>query len=155
MRPIEREKLENILDAALLAPSACNRQPWTFLVVEDDTPRKAIYEAYPREWILTAPAYIIALGHHESAWHRPSDGKDHTDIDVAIAVEHICLAASAHGLGTCWVCNFDSEFIRHAFNIPDGVEPIAIIPIGYPAEGVEAPEKIRKPLNEVVKWNRL
>lgn len=154
-RPVEREKLMRVLEAARLAPSACNRQPWSFVVVDSSDGRKAVEEAYDREWIRTAPLFIIAFGHHGPAWHRPCDGKDHTDIDLAIAVEHICLAATAEGLCTCWVCNFDPEAIRRHFNPAPDVEPVAIIPIGYPVEGAKAPAKVRKPFEDIVKWNKL
>lgn len=154
-RPVEREKLLTVLEAVRLAPSACNRQPWTFLVVDDEAGLSAVVEAYNRDWIRSAPACIIAFGRHDEAWHRPSDGKDHTDIDVAIAIEHLCLASTAEGLGTCWVCNFDVDVIRKAFDVPVGLEPIAIIPIGYPAADSSVPAKVRKPLDEIVKWNKL
>ena len=152
-KPVEREKLVEVLEAVRVAPSACNRQPWEFVVTESPGGRRAVIEAYDREWIRTAPVFIIAFGLHEPAWHRQSDGKDHTDIDVAIAVEHLCLAATAAGLATCWVCNFDTEIIRKSFGVPEGVEPIAIIPIGYPSDDVKVPAKIRKPLDEIVKWD--
>ena len=154
-RPVGRDVLEQVLEAARLAPSAVNRQPWTFVVVDNEEGRRAIFEAYGREWIRTAPLFIIAFGHHDAAWHRPFDGKDHTDIDLAIAVEHICLAAAAAGLGTCWVCNFDPAVIRKAFGTDDSTEPVAIIPIGYAASESKVLEKNRKPLDEIVKWNKL
>lgn len=154
-RAVEREKLEAVLEAARLAPSACNRQPWTFLVVDSDDGRAAVIEAYDRDWIRTAPVYIVVFGHHSQGWHRGSDGKDHTDIDVAIAVEHICLAAANVGLATCWVCNFDPAVIRRTFNADADAEPVAIIPIGYASEQSKVPAKVRKPFDEVVKWNKL
>lgn len=154
-KPVENDKLLRVLEAARLAPSACNRQPWTFLVVNTAEGLEPIYQAYPREWIKSAPACIIAFGHHNEAWHRPHDGKDHTDIDLAIAIEHICLAATIEGLGTCWVCNFDPQIVQDAFKPAEGVEPIAIIPIGFPHPDTTLPAKVRKPLEEVVKWNSL
>ena len=145
------DKLMAVLDVARLAPSACNRQPWLFVIAESDDEREAVVRSYPREWIKTAPVYIIACGVHDKAWHRPADGKDHTDVDVSIAVEHLCLAATAMHLATCWVCNFDTDIIRKAFRLPDKVEPIAIIPMGYPAEGSEIPVKNRLHLSDIVK----
>lgn len=150
--PVDRGLLRSVLELAQLAPSACNRQPWQFLVVEDEESHRKIASAYPREWISGAPAFIIACGRHDEAWHRGSDGKDHTDVDVSIAVEHICLAASSLGLGSCWVCNFDVDIVRREFAIPDELEPIAIIPIGHPSEDVTIPKKNRKPMDEIVKW---
>lgn len=156
-RQVENEKLLKVLEAVRLAPSAVNRQPWTFLVVNDEAGRRAVIESYEREWIKSAPLYIIAFGHHDKAWHRPHDNKDHTDIDVAIAVEHLCLAATEQGLGTCWVCNFNPKIIRKKFlsEKNDDLEPIAIIPIGYPSAESKEPQKLRKELDEIVKWNTL
>lgn len=150
--PLDRGMVNAVLEMAQKAPSACNRQPWRFLVVDDAASRAKICGAYSREWIQTAPAYIIACGVHSEAWHRAYDGKDHTDVDLAIAVEHICLAASSLGLGTCWVCNFDAAAITRDFNLPEGIEPIAIIPIGRPSADSHRPEKARKPLDDIVKW---
>ena len=96
----------------------------------------------------------MALGLHDEAWHRSFDGKDHTDVDVSIAVEHLCLGAASLGLGTCWVCNFDPAIVREGLNLPDNVEPIAIIPMGYPDSDGTVPEKKRKPLDEIVKWGK-
>lgn len=150
-RPVAPQLLDLVLEAARLAPSACNRQPWTFLIADTEEQREAIMASYTRDWIRTAPDFIVACGHHPEAWHRPCDGKDHTDVDVSIAVEHICLAAAAAGLGTCWVCNFDPKPIIEAFALPEGVEPIAIIPIGYPAPGSTVPMKSRKDASAVVR----
>lgn len=151
-RKVERDTILTILDVARLAPSACNRQPWMFLVADSPEQRAAILAAYDREWARTAPEFIVACGLHDEAWHRASDGKDHTDVDVAIAVEHLCLAATSLGLATCWVCNFDITPIREAFCLPENVEPIAILPLGYPAENSAVPAKKRKDLSEIMKW---
>ena len=133
-RKVERDTVLTVLDIVRLAPSACNRQPWKFLVADSDEQRAAILSSYDREWIRTAPEFIVACGIHDEAW--------------------LCLAATSLGLGTCWVCNFDPKAIAEAFGLPEGVEPVAIIPLGYPAEGVEVPAKKRKELDEIVKWGR-
>jgi nitroreductase len=152
-RPIEREKLLAVLDAARLAPSACNFQPWRFLVLRDPTNRAALAECYPRDWFRAAPAVIVCCLETARAWRR-ADGKVHGDIDVAIAVDHLTLAAAEAGLGTCWVCAFDAVKASKILSLPDGIEPIALIPIGYPAStGTPADRHIqRKPLEEVVHW---
>ena len=150
-RPVSDDTLMAVLDMARLAPSACNRQPWLFLIADGDDERQAILDSYKRDWIRTAPRFIIALGDHSAAWHRPEDGKDHTDVDVSIAVEHLCLAATSMHLATCWVCNFDQQIIREAFRLPDNMEPIAIIPLGYPAEGSQIPDKNRLHLADIVR----
>jgi len=142
-KPVDRDTLAGILEAARLAPSACNRQPWRFIVIESEDMRKVVHQAYRRDFILPVPVFIIACGVHSEAWHRAADAKDHTDIDVAIAAEHICLAAAAAGLGSCWICNFEPAALA-PLGLPDGTEPVAIIPVGHPAAGTEATPKKRK-----------
>lgn len=148
---VPEELLAYVLEVARLAPSAVNFQPWTFIVVRDSALLERLSAAYSREWFRSAPACIVVCGHHGESWHRRSDGKDHCDIDVAIATEHICLAAAEVGLGTCWVCNFDAEACRDLLGLPDESEPIVLLPIGYPADA-EVPEKKRKPLDDIVVW---
>jgi len=151
-RPVEKEKLMQILEAARLAPSAVNFQPYHFIVATEEEVKKRIIESYPREWINNAPVIIVACGDHSASWKR-KDGKDHCDVDVAIAVEHLALAAADLGLGTCWVCAFDAEKCHEALNLPDNLEVVALLPLGYPAEGSTVPEKRRKSLDEIVSWN--
>lgn len=151
--PVSREMLLAVLDSARLAPSACNKQPWVFVVADTQETRKIVVDAYNREWVKDVQAFIIACGDHTQAWHR-ADGKDHTDVDVAIAVEHICLAATSLGLGTCWICNFDANALAKAFSLPENLEPIAIIPVGYPEPAATVPAKNRKPIDEIVKWGK-
>lgn len=152
--PVSRESILAVIDAVRLSPSACNRQPWMFLVADTPELKQYVIESYDREWIKSAPAMIIACGLHSEAWHRGNDGKDHTDVDVAIATEHLCLAATSLGLATCWVCNFDTSVIRKYFDLPADVEPIAIIPIGYAADTSYSPAKKRKQLDQIVKWGK-
>lgn len=147
-RPVSPEQVEAVLEAARLAPSACNLQPWRFEVVaHPGTVRDAVRDAYRKKGFKTVPVTIVAVGLHDKAWHRGDDGKDHTDVDVSIAVEHICLAAAALGLSSCWVCSFDVDKVRGALNLPDTEEPVALIPLGYPDDTVT--EKKRKPLSEI------
>lgn len=151
--PVPDNTVRNILEAARMAPSACNRQPWLFVVANTPELAQVIASAYDREWIRTASTFIIACGDHGQSWHR-ADGKNHCDIDVAIAAEHICLAASSMGLATCWVCNFDKEKIIRGFDLPGNIEPIAIIPVGRAAEEMPAPQKKRKTLEEITVWGK-
>lgn len=148
--PLSRQQILDVLEGARLAPSACNFQPWTFVVVTDPEVKNQIL-AISRPAFRQAPALIVSCGHHDKAWHRPADGKDHTDVDISIAVEHICLSAANLGLGTCWVCNFDVPATSRALGLPENVEPIALIPIGYPADET-VPEKNRKTLQDIVRW---
>lgn len=151
--PVDRELLLKVLGAALLAPSAVNFQPWKFVVVTDPELLARLQGCYHREWFTTAPACIVAIGDHDKGWHRPTDDKDYTDIDVAIAIDHLMLAATEIGLGTCWICHFNAEKCAEIFNLPANFEPIAMIPIGYPISET-GPEKNRKTLDQIVLWNK-
>ncbi len=150
---VEQDKIDYILEAARLAPSAVNFQPWYFILIKSEEGKKKIQKCYNRDWFKQAPYYLIACGDHNQSWKR-SDLKDHLDIDVAIATEHICLAAAEQGLGTCWVCNFDANLCKKYFNIPQSIEPLVFIPFGYPAEEDAFSDKFtkkRKPIDEILK----
>ena len=151
-KPVEKEIIIRIVEAARVAPSAVNFQPWKFSAVTEDDLLKQLHEAYPREWFKSAPACLVAIGDHDRGWHRPYDKKDHTEIDVAIAIDHLMLAATEEGLGTCWICHFNAELVTELFNLTANLEPIALIPIGYPSSDV-IPEKKRKPIEELISWN--
>ena len=153
-KKVSNTDIEKVLEAARLAPSACNKQPWTFYVIESENGKHAICDCYDREWIKTAPAFIIAVGNNAMAWHRQEDGKDHTNVDLSIAIEHICLAATSLGLGTCWICNFDTAKLKTVLKLGNESEPVAIIPLGYP-ETDSIPAKNRKDLSEIIVWEKL
>lgn len=147
-RQVEKEKIDYVMECVRLSPSAVNFQPWHFYIVTDSARLEALKSAYKREWIQSAPCIIVACANHGESWHRRADNKDHADIDLAIAIEHLCLAAAEQGLGTCWVCNFDSVLCHEVMELPDDVEPIALVPIGYTPD-TEVPEKKRKPMDEI------
>ncbi len=144
---VEQEKLDYIMECVRFAPSAVNRQPWKFRIISNEEDRKKICQCYNRDWISTAPVIIIASILHDEEWVR-SDGKHHGDIDIAIAVEHLCLAATEQRLSTCWVCNFDAERCKESFGLADNEEAAVLIPLGYPAD--EWKEKKRKPIEEII-----
>ena len=145
---VEREKLDYILECVRHAPSAVNKQPWRFHVVGREEDKERLQQCYSRDWFKTAPLYVIASILHDEEWVR-ADGKRHGDIDIAIAVEHLCLAATEQGLATCWVCNFDAVLCKRLFDLPANEEPAVIIPIGYAAD--EPKEKKRKPIGDIIK----
>lgn len=151
-REVPAAELDYILEAARLAPSACNRQPWRFVVVEkgDVDGRKAVIDSYNREWIASAPMFIIVCGVPSEGWVRRYDEHSHIDVDTSIATEHICLAAADRGLGTCWVCNFEPAVLRAGLGLDETLVPIAIIPLGYPADDAKVPAKQRKTIDEIV-----
>ena len=146
---INEQQLEYILECARLAPSAVNLQPWRFYVMTSQRDRELLQRCYKREWLSQAPLYILCCVCHDVEWVR-RDGKRHGDIDVAIAAEHICLAAAEQGLGSCWVCNFDSELCHELLELPDNEEPVVLIPIGKPATGIVPTEKNRKESADIV-----
>lgn len=152
-KPIEKEKLDYLLEAVRFSPSAVNFQPWSFIVIQDTEKIKKLSECYPRDWFRTSPVCIVACGNHTQSWHR-KDGKDHCDIDIAIAVTHMVLAATELQLGSCWVCNFDEKKCCEILNLPEGIEPIALIPIGYPSDPSVFENNMakRKTIDEIVKW---
>ena len=145
---VEKEKLDYIMECVRLAPSAVNRQPGHFRIVSNEEEKAKMQQCYNREWFKTAPLYVIASVRHDEEWVR-ADGKHHGDIDVAIAVEHLCLAATEQGLATCWVCNFDTVLCKELFGLSEDEEPTVIIPIGYADD--EPKEKMRKAIHEIVK----
>ena len=146
--PVSESQLEYILECARLAPSAVNLQPWRFIVVKSEAVRQQVQSCYKREWIAQAPLYIICVVRHQEEWVR-RDGKRHGDIDIAIAAEHICMAAAEQGLGSCWVCNFDVEKMAQ-FVGNDEFEAVAIVPLGHIADDCPRAEKKRKALDEIV-----
>ncbi len=146
---ISNEDLNYILEAVRMAPSACNRQPWKFIVVASEENRKKVQECYDREWFKTAPIYIICMKNTADNWVRPFDNKPHGDIDVAIATEHLCLAAAERNIGTCWVCNYNPTKMAQYFPRP-GFEAVAIIPLGHISADCPRGEKKRKAPKEFI-----
>ena len=152
-RPVSREDLLEVLEAARVAPSACNNQPLRFIVVTERPELDELAGAYPRAWFRGAPAVIVVCGDHHKSWHR-ADGKDHADMDAAIAADHMTLAAAERGLGTCWICAFDADRVRRQLALPDPLEPVILLPLGHPEEplSVAAHQSPRKPLDNLVQW---
>lgn len=149
---IDRSIILEILEAAHLAPSAVNYQPWHFIVITEEADLRSLHEVYQRNWFKEAPVCIVVCADHLQSWRRKPDGKDFADVDAAIAIDHLVLKATDLGLGTCWVCNFDVELARQKLELPAHIEPIAIIPIGY--SNSVAPVKSRKDLSELVHWGK-
>lgn len=150
-RPVPQEAIDAILESARMAPSAVNKQPWKFVVVRSQSAREQLWNCYDRDWFKSAPLYIVVCGDHDQAWKRPADGKDHCDIDIAIATEHLALAATSLGLGSCWVCNFSAELCKKMLGLSSAWEPMVILPIGYPETDL-VPMKNRKENSEIVSY---
>jgi len=150
-KPVEQDKLEQILEAARLAPSAGNRQEWRFVVVRDPATRKLIAEAANGQaFVGQAPVIIVACAAGEQ--HVMSCGQLCYPIDVAIALEHIALQATEEGLGTCWIGAFKEDEVRKILDIPADVRVVELMPLGYPA--TDAPPKRRLELEEIVHWEK-
>jgi nitroreductase len=150
--PVEDEKLLQVLEAARLAPTASNRQPFRILVIHTAGRELELGRIYQPKWFVQAPLIICACGIPADNWVR-MDGKNYNDVDVAIAMDHLILAAADLGLGTCWIAAFDPDVARDVLNLPDGVEPIAFTPLGYPASK-GARRKKRKLLEDLVRYER-
>lgn len=150
--PVEPQKLERVLEAGRLAPSAANRQPLRLIVVRMAERREEMARVYDREWFLQAPSLLVVCGVPEEAWVR-GDGVNYVHIDAAIAMDHMILAATEEGLGTCWIGAFDVRAAREVFNLPAAVEPIVMTPLGY-ADDRPKP-KLRKPMEALVFEERL
>lgn len=148
--PISSADLEYVLECTRLAPSAVNFQPWHFYVVTKDDDRTNLQRCYNREWFKTAPTYIVCCIRHDEAWVRQADAKEHGNVDIAIATEHLCLAAAERALGTCWVCNFDAQLCREVLALPENEEAAVIVPIGHPAADLERKPHTRKTMEEIV-----
>ena len=153
--PVEEEKLKYILECGRVAPSAANYQPWHIIVIRDYGMREKLATTYNRSWFMQAPVILVICGDHKAAWKR-ADGKDHTDIDAAIIIDHMTLAAAEQGLGTCWICNFDARKCREILQLPPDIEPIAYLPLGYPGKEPDDRDRhlVRKDSIEFIHWEK-
>lgn len=147
---VEKEKLIKILEAGRIAPTGANAQPQRMIVIQEEEGMAKLKKCTN---VYGAPLALIICADHKATWKRPFDGKDIADIDVSIVTDHMMLQATELGLGTVWICYFDPEAVRREFNLPDGVEPVNILAIGY-AEGdglsPDRHDKHRKPLDNLV-----
>jgi nitroreductase len=154
-KKVEPEKLNKILEAAHVAPTAANLQPVHLLVVQEEEGLAKISKAGN---IYNAPLAIIVCADHSTAWVRPFDKKQTCDIDASILTDHLMLQATELGLGTVWVCYFKPDVISKEFNLPDNLEPINILVMGYTdtkPESLERHNKTRIPLSELVSYEKL
>ncbi|MFC2072045.1 nitroreductase family protein [Chloroflexota bacterium] len=148
--PVENDKLEQILEAARWAPTAANRQPFQLIVIHT-TGREELRRIYDKAWFVQAPVVICACAIPDQGWTN-RDGKSYSDVDVAIAMDHLVLAATDLGLGTCWIGAFDPTAAREILGLPEGVEPIVFTLVGYPSD--EPRPKKRKPAGELIRYER-
>mgnify|MGYP000924664479 CR=1 FL=1 len=144
---VEPEKIQKILEVAALAPTACNLQAFKVVVVKTEGRKEQLKRVYPRNWFSDAPYIIAVCAVKGKGWVR-SDQKSYQDVDAAIVMDHIILAATALDLGTCWIGAFDPEAVIDVLELDSDLEPIVLTPLGYPA-GEQTPRR-RKALDELV-----
>jgi nitroreductase len=151
--PVADDLLAQVLEAGRLAPTAANRQPFRILVVHTAGREVELGRIYHRRWFVQAPLLLCVCTVPREAWARAGfDGKSYADVDAAIVMDHMVLAAASLGLGTCWVANFDPAVARAVLGLPEGVEPVLFTPLGVPADRPRA--KDRRPLADLVRFER-
>jgi len=150
-KPIEKAKLDRVLEAARLAPSAKNLQDWRFVVVTDPDLRQQLGKAANNQMFIAGAGAIIAACSVND--HVMRCGQAIGPIDVAIALEHMCLAAAELGLATCWIGSFFPDQVRSVLGIPAQAAVIELLALGYPADSRRGPQ--REPLDRIAcfeKW---
>jgi nitroreductase len=134
-RPIPPEKLRAVLSAARLAPSQGNMQPWRFVVVQDDERKRLMAQACVKgKPVAEAPVVVVAFAVEEDIPVTIGGYISAYPLDVAVAIDHLQLAATSEGLGSAWIVDFHEDKVRHVLGVPEGVHPIAVIPLGFPLE---------------------
>jgi len=157
-KPIPDEVVERLRQALRFAPSACNFQPWHFIFVTDQDLRvKLALAAYDQTWMADAPLTVVACGLPDRAYKHMGGYGNSVDIDVAIALDHLTLAAVAQGLGTCWIGAFDEEKVKKLLDVPRKVKVVAMTPVGYPSRAgliFQITDDRRKRPEEIFSTNR-
>lgn len=149
---VEPDKLARILEAAHVAPTAANRQPVRLIAVQSEEGLARLGKAAD---LYGAPLAVIVCSDHGRAWVRPFDCKQTGDIDASILTDHMMLEATDLGLGTVWICYFKPDVVRQEFALPEGLEPVNILAVGYAAEPPASPERhsrARIPVRELVTY---
>ena len=141
--------IDKVLEAARLAPTAANRQSFRLFVIKTAHFKDKLKKIYHREWFIQAPYVIGICANLEGNWVR-RDGRNYADVDSAIVMDHVILSATDLGLGTCWIGAFDPDAARKFLDFPQGMEPIAFTPMGYPADNPGI--KKRKSVDELVRY---
>ena len=149
--PVGEETLEKVLEAARLAPTATNKQAFRIVVVRTKGREEALRRVYPHAWFAQAPWVIGVCAMPAQNWIR-KDGRNYSDVDAAIVMDHLILAAADLGLGTCWIANFDAAAAREVLGLPAEADPVVFTPLGWPADAPKP--KTRKPLSDLVRYDR-
>ncbi len=150
---VSESVLNRILEAGRLAPSASNRQPWTFVVASSKEKLEEVRQCYHKEWFKQAPHILVVVGDKSKSWVRGYDDYNSIETDLAIAMDYLILAAENEGVGTCWIIAYDYQKLAKAIGLKENEVIYCITPLGYPHDGFEKKgNKIRKPFEEVVRF---
>jgi len=151
--PVPENLLKEVLNAARLAPSADNAQPWKIIVVRDEQMKQKVTQACNgQKFLVQAPIVLVVCGIPEDAFQTVGGYMSSHVIDASIALDHVTLAAHSLGLGTCWVAWFKEEKVKDILGIPEDVRVVALSPLGYPDESPERPS--RKNLEELIAYDK-
>jgi len=148
--PIPEESLNRVLEAVRIAPSGSNRQPWRFIIVEDEALKERLAAACGNQrFIAEAPIAVVACGYDIDYDRGGYMGDMSMLIDVSIAFTHLILASRAEGLGTCWIGAFNNDAVKEILDIPEDFDVVAVTPLGFPKDVGFTEPGPRKPLEEI------
>ncbi|MBI5642083.1 MAG: nitroreductase family protein [Deltaproteobacteria bacterium] len=152
-KPVGLDVLSRLLMTINRAQSAANRQPWHFIVVEKKD-REELNQTLTKEGFRNAPVIIAACADPKEAWIRKTDKVNYAWVDVTIAVTEMIGAATAEGLGTCWIASLDAERVKEILGVPAHIEIVGLIALGWPAAELAKENKARKPLGEIIHYGK-
>lgn len=151
--PIPEKAFMRVLEAARLAPSGKNFQPWKFIIVKDKALKEKLAQASAGQFFMAeAPIIIVGCGFPDNCYAHMGRYMKSWSVDVTIALEHLILQAQEEGLGTCWIGSFEEEEVKAILNIPENVKVLALTPLGYPDEIPRF--RGRKSLDEIISYDR-
>jgi nitroreductase len=147
--PVPPDVLDRLIETLRRAPSAANRQPWRFYVIKNDL-RPKFNEVLYKPCFHNVPVLIAAEAVPETAWVRNEDKHNYAWVDVSIAMTDMVNAATAEGLGTCWIASFDVNLAKKLLELPDSAQLVTLMAVGYPEKELVAHDKVRKSLQEII-----
>ena len=147
--PVPEEVLEAVLEAGRLAPTAANRQGFTVYVIKTEGRKESLLKIYSREWFSQAPLVLAVCVNPSKCWVR-MDNKNYSDVDAAIVMDHMILAAADKGLGTCWIGAFNAEAAREVLGLTPDTEPVVFTPLGYATDNPKP--KTRKQVSDLIRY---
>ncbi|MBI5789804.1 MAG: nitroreductase family protein [Candidatus Schekmanbacteria bacterium] len=154
-KAIEEEKLARLWEVLRSSPSAANRQPWHFIVLPKKGREKFDQEVLTKDGFHSAPIIIVACAVPDEAWVRKEDGENYAWVDVSIAVTEFITAATAEGLGTCWVASFNLNQAKKLLKLPEEFEIVTLLAVGYPLTPLTVETKQRKELSNILSYHNM